>query len=274
MTCNDEGTYSLSLTATDSFGLSSTASSSLTVSNVAPSVGSVTVPVLPQAINTSITASAPFSDAGTLDGHTASWAWGDGTTSAGTVSESNGSGTVSGSHVYSVDGVYTVTLTVTDADGLAGTASSQSYVVIYNPAAGFVTGGGWVTSPTGAYVANASATGKATFGFVSKYLKGATVPSGNTEFHFQAGSLNFNSTAYQWLVISGTCKAQFKGTGTINGGGSYTFILTAYDGERCASPGSDTFRLQITDNNNNGALVYDNGTDEAIGGGDVQIHSN
>ena len=41
--------------------------------------------------------------------------------------------------------------------------------------------------------------GKATFGFVSKYLKGANVPSGNTAFQFTAGSLNFKSTGYEWL---------------------------------------------------------------------------
>jgi hypothetical protein len=39
--------------------------------------------------------------------------------------------------------------------------------------------------------------GKGTFGFVSKYKKGATVPTGQTEFMFQAGDLNFHSSSYQ-----------------------------------------------------------------------------
>jgi len=39
-------------------------------------------------------------------------------------------------------------------------------------------------------------TGKATFGFVSKYKKGATVPTGNTEFVFKAADLNFHSTSH------------------------------------------------------------------------------
>lgn len=38
-------------------------------------------------------------------------------------------------------------------------------------------------------------TGKATFGFVSKYKKGATLPTGETEFQFKAGNLNFMSTS-------------------------------------------------------------------------------
>lgn len=222
-------------------------------------------------MNNAVNAAASFTDAGTLDTHTASWNWGDGTSSAGTVSETNGSGSVAGSHTYGVDGVYTVTVTVTDAD-LLSASSSYQYVVIYDPTAGFVTGGGWITSPVGAFAGNPQAGGKATFGFVSKYLKGANVPTGNTEFHFQAGALNFNSTAYQWLVVSGACKAQFKGSGTINGSGSYTFLLTSIDGERCANPGPDTFRIQITDSTT-GANTYDNGSDQAIGGGDIQVHS-
>ena len=35
--------------------------------------------------------------------------------------------------------------------------------------------------------------GKANFGFVSQYEKGKTVPTGNTEFQFQTGNLNFKS---------------------------------------------------------------------------------
>jgi hypothetical protein len=39
-------------------------------------------------------------------------------------------------------------------------------------------------------------TGKANFGFVSKYQNGAPVPSGNTELQFQDGSFDFKSDAY------------------------------------------------------------------------------
>ena len=44
----------------------------------------------------------------------------------------------------------------------------------------------------------ASLTGKATFGFVAQYKKGATVPTGNTQFRFHAGDLHFHSTSYDW----------------------------------------------------------------------------
>ena len=72
--------------------------------------------------------------------------------------------------------------------------------------------------------------------------------------------MNFHSTDYNWLVVSGF-KAQYKGTGTINGAGSYSFTLTAYDGDLAAGnlPG-DEFRIQITDDNNHNAVVFDNRT--------------
>jgi hypothetical protein len=125
------------------------------------------------------------------------------TTSAGTVS----GGTCSASRTYTAAGVYTVRLTVTDDDHGSGESIFQ-YVVVYDPSAGFVTGGGWITSPAGAYVANPTLTGRANFGFVSKYLSGATVPSGQTEFQFKAGNLNFHSSLYERLVVGGA-RAQY-----------------------------------------------------------------
>jgi hypothetical protein len=59
-------------------------------------------------VNTAINTSAPFADLGVLDTHTALWDWDDGSTSPGIVSETNGSGSVSGSYTYAGAGVYTV----------------------------------------------------------------------------------------------------------------------------------------------------------------------
>jgi outer membrane protein assembly factor BamB len=243
--------------------------------NAAPSITAVTVPIDPQRVNDPVSVSAAFTDPDQADTHTATWTWGDGTTSAGTIIESNGAGTVSGSHVYAEAGVYTVSVKVTDNNGASAEATAQSYVVVYNPDAGFVTGGGWITSPIGAYANDPVLTGKATFGFVSKYQKGANTPSGNTEFQFKVANLNFKSTSYEWLVIAGA-KAQYKGTGTINGAGSYKFMLSAVDGN-LKGTGPDTFRMKIWDDN---GVVYDNsvGTPDTaaptmtLGGGSIVIH--
>ena len=89
-----------------------------------------------------------------------------------------------------------MTVAVTDKDGDTGSATAAQFVVIYDPAGGFVTGGGWIDSPAGAYTADPSMTGKANFGFVSKYKKGASIPTGQTQFQFKAGDLNFQSSSY------------------------------------------------------------------------------
>ena len=120
--------------------------------------------------------------------------------------------------------------TVRDDDGGTSNQSVYEFVVVYDPDHGFVTGGGWINSPAGAYSANPTITGKATFGFVALNEKGATVPRGNTEFQLHVAGLNFKSTSYDWLVIAGS-RAQLKGSGSLNGAGSYAFMLTAVDGQ-------------------------------------------
>jgi hypothetical protein len=252
----------------------------LIAGDIPPTVGTITAPIAPVQVNTVISASASFTDQGIGAGgaHAASISWGDGVSSVATVSESNGSGSASGSHSYATAGVYTVTLTVTDEHGTSG-QSSFRFIVVFDPSAGFATGGGWITSPVGAYVPNQSLSGKATFGFVSRYLKGATAPTGNTDFVFQAASFRFRGTNFDWLVISGA-RAQFKGSGTVNGTGNYGFLLTAVDGAIGGGGGVDRFRLKVWDRST-GIVIYDNqmGADQAaepttaIGGGDIVIHS-
>ena len=85
---------------------------------------------------------------------------------------------------------------------------------------------------------------------------GASVPSGQTQFQFQVADLNFHSTVYDWLVISGS-RAQYRGSGTINGEGDYAFILTATDGQVNGGGGIDKLRMKIWQKQHN-IIVYDN----------------
>jgi hypothetical protein len=104
------------------------------------------------------------------------------------------------------------------------------------------------------------------------------VPTGQTEFQFKAGNLNFHSSSYEWLVVSGA-RAQYKGNGTINGAGNYGFLLTAIDGQVSGGGGIDKFRIKIS--NATGAIVYDNqmgasdtgDASTALGGGSIVIHT-
>jgi hypothetical protein len=174
-------------------------------------------------------------------------------------------GTVAG-NVYTagtVPGIYDVQLIVND--GKENSQPATTMVVVYDPSAGFVTGGGWIDSPAGAYKDDESLSGKASFGFVAKYKKGANVPDGNTQFQFKAGDLNFHSSSYEWLVVAGN-QAMFKGVGTINGQGSYMFMITADDDN------PDTFRIKIWYEDGGEVVVYDNGSQQSLGGGSVKVH--
>jgi len=266
--CSNVGPNTVTLTVTDVNGNVATGTATVTVVNVAPEMNTITIPTSPMAVNSTVNASATFTDTNVVS---ATITWDNGLTPTN-VGVSISGNTVTATRTFAESGVYTVTITVTDACGLTASITSTGYIVIYDPSGGFVTGGGWINSPVNAYAADPSLTGRANFGFVSKYLKGANVPTGNTEFQFQVGNLNFKSTVYQWLVVS-CSKAQYKGSGTINGSGDYGFLITALDG----SP--DKFRIKIWDKATS-ATVYDNqmGSSEDsnaatdIAGGSIVVH--
>ena len=244
------------------------------VGNSEPSVGPVVSSTSLTTANTSITTTASFSDQDTSDTHTAVWNWGDGNTTAGTVTESNGSGSVLDSHTYTTAGVYTVTLTVIDNNNASGSSTYQ-YVVVYDPSAGFLTGSGKYNSQAGWDVQNPSATGDFKFGVQAKYTSANTTPTGDTKFKFQAGNLDFDATSYLWLVVSGA-KATLKGSGTVNGSGNYTFLISAIDGSQ--TNGQNLIRVQIKDSSNN--IIYDTQAGDAdtadpttpLANGTIKVH--
>lgn len=228
--------------------------------NAAPVITAVDAPIAPVQLGQAITVEATFEDPGSNDSHTCAVDWGDGTNSVGTVIDGV---LCRATRSYTAAGVFNPVITVTDDAGDSDSASPM--VVVFDPEGGFVTGGGHYESPAGAFVADPDATGKATFGFVSKYKRGSFVPSGNTQFQFKAGDLNFHSDVYEWLVITGGESAQFRGTGTINGEGQYSFRIWATD-----APTGDTFRIQIWSDTSE---IYDNGPHQTIDGGNITVHS-
>jgi hypothetical protein len=241
-----------------------------------PQIVAVTGPLEPLGVGGNATVGVSYVSTGTPDRQLVTFHWGD--NSSTTVIPTK-SGEAFATHRYTAPGVYSVGITV--ADPIAGEAQSTfQYVVVY-PNGGFVTGGGWINSPAGAFTPDPAQAGKASFGFVSKYAKGANVPTGNTEFQFKGGELNFKSTEYQWLVVAGA-SARFKGSGTVNGQPGYGFMLTAIDGQQNGGGGYDRFRIKIWDFEAGDTVVYDNqaGTDDnadladhtVLGNGSIVIH--
>ncbi|MBI5353955.1 MAG: ExeM/NucH family extracellular endonuclease [Chloroflexi bacterium] len=224
--------------------------------NYPPELGAISVSSSLVSVGTTINTSVTFTDPDKLDTHTAIWDWGDGTTSTGTITEANGLGSIANSHVYSTAGVYTVTVTVDDGYGNIDQAAYE-FIVVYDPNGGFVTGGGWINSPAGAYIADPLAVGKGEFGFVAKYNKNGVLSS-ESEFELEAGPFHFHSSNAQWLTLNGA-NAQFQGTGTVEGNThQYGFSITVIDGQVTGGGGVDKFRLRIWDMDYGNAIVYDN----------------
>lgn len=276
----DRGTYVIRLTVYDIHG--QTGFDDVTIRVNSPPVATITEPAsgAVYSVGVPVTFHGTFTDLDGLDEHTAAWTL----TSPdaverpiATITEVNGSGTVTATHTFSRPGIYQVMLEVTDRAGVTSTTSTvdglEAFVVIFD--AGHVAGGGWIDSPAGAYRPDPDLSGRATFGFVAQYAKGAQVPSGRTQFQFQAGSLRFESASYDWLVVAGS-RAKLKGTGTIAGNGDYAFMLSAIDAEERTGE-VDRFRIRIWDKSTE-EEIYDNegGSDTAdpstaIGGGSIVI---
>lgn len=125
---------------------------------------------------------------------------------------------------------------------------------------GFVTGGGWITDP-----ANGD---KGTFGLVAKTHTGG--PKGSTEFQLHGADINFHSTSYTSLNISG-CWATYTGTGTVNGSGDYTFTVQVKDDRIAGCGGSDEFGITIVDATTGGTF-YSVAPQNVLHGTGIQIH--
>ena len=118
----DNGIFTVRVRVTDAGGLSSEDSSTVTVKNVPPVITSLTFNSSVR-VGVKLNTYATFKDVGINDTFTATWKWGDGTTSAGTINDK----TVNGSHIYAKPGIYLITITVKDKDGGVG----QAYKLIF-----------------------------------------------------------------------------------------------------------------------------------------------
>jgi hypothetical protein len=134
----DEGTFSATITATDAGGCSASIAYTINVADAALTGTPATILFTP-----AMTFSGPVAtlhDANTAapaGDFTATIDWGDGTTTAGAITANGGGNfTVSGTHVYSTNGPFTVTVVIHDAGGSAVTVSSTAILSTSIPALG------------------------------------------------------------------------------------------------------------------------------------------
>jgi hypothetical protein len=281
ITCPDDAEFDVSVQVDyviDDFNFEvGTAWGTVTVENTPPTVAALSgFPNDPIQIGSTVTATGSFTDNGADDTHTATIDWGDGSPLE-LVSVDQSTGQVGPAmHVYSRPGDFAPILVVSDDDGGFDQATFE-FVTVDDQFSGFVVGAGLIDSPAGSYTAAPTFAGKAAFGFVVTHKRGQAV--GAAHFKFPAARLDFQSTSIDWLVVSGQ-QMKFKGTGTIGGVGHYGFMISATDATRTVGSRRDRFRIQIWDENDGDALVYDNERGSGansdpttmIGLGAIEIH--
>src|SRR2546427_6717180 len=249
------GVFTVGVVVTDKDGGAGSSPSFQVRVNTPPVISSITGPTTALIAGSAATIKANFTDVDTADTHTCALTWGDGQTSAGSVTETSGSGSCQATHTYVNAGVFTVGVTVSDNPGQSATKTFQ-YVVIFDPTEGSIHGTGSFNSPAGALSYDPSAAGSASFGFSVAYAKGAIVPTGYKQFDYTDGNIHFYSETINWLVISGAT-AQFQGNTDVNGDGRvWTFLVTVTDGKLAGGGGVDRFRLKLIDDT--GLIAYDN----------------
>ena len=264
ITCNDEGTVEVTLTADDGVNGAPSDRATVTVRNAPPRV-KITGPDPWQVFKkgTAVGLTAPFTDPGVLDTHTCSVRWDDGTGADTYAAQSH---TCDRRHTFQHAGMYTITVTVTDDAGASGTATTM--IVVYDPEGGFANADGAFASAAGAWAEQPAATGSMSFHLAANYHHTDAVTGtaraylANTNLRLDAGTKGL-----EWLVVTPDGKVAARGKATVNGRSGYGFVYYGYDGcntgraGQC-QPGDDRFRLVIwplsSGDHPGNAAYYDN----------------
>jgi hypothetical protein len=275
ITCNDDGTFYVTLEADDGIhDQPSSDEATVTVYNVPPQVRfrgpnlvraaagdelGITTPRPWQLfrVGDPVTLSTTFTDPGTNDTQSCTIRWDDG---SAVQSFDAADGKCARTHTFTHAGMYTITPGITDDD--AGVAEAlQVMVIVYDPAAGVASGNGWLNSP-----------GDTGFDFTGSYpTRAATVPDGAVTFALPpAANLNLrNHQHLDWMVVTPDGKIAIKGTAERIPGQNVGFVLYGYYGcpagqTTGCQPGPHRLRMVVWDSTADGPIpegvpaIYDN----------------
>jgi PKD repeat protein len=220
---SDSGAYTVRLTVVDSGGLSGSASLQVAVQNAPPTADAG--PERSCNVGDTLNFSASFTDPGSADTHTFSWDFGDGSTA----SERDVS------HAYAAPGEYTVTLTVEDDDGGAGTDTAQ------------------VTVTQGAVEPTASFT----------FQPAVPIEGDSVQFTDSSSAGSFPIVSWSWDFGDGLTSQQRSPLHAYAENGNYTVELSITD----STGASSSFSLPLVVSN--AAPVVDAGPDRVARVGDT-----
>lgn len=238
----ENGTYTVTLTVTDRHGVYATTTRSVTINNVAPVITSFTASSMVVQNGTSFTANASFTDVGVQDTHTAVISWGDGQTST---MNAGSSGAASASHAYATSGFYTISITVTDDDGLSATTSTTP-VAVTNPDSEHVGGAGQLDASAETGTQRVHITSNV------RYDNAGTLTG---TFSVKGSSLmeDLTSSSFVYLVLTGSTQT-LRGAGVLNDGTPVQFLARLHDGG--SNGKQDAVRVKVW-RTSDGVVVFD-----------------
>ena len=169
----DDGTYTVTLTVTDGDGGSVTQTGTAVINNVAPTIASLTGPGS-GAEGDTLSYDAPATDPG-ADVLTWTWDFGDGSPA--------GVGGPGISHQFTDDGVYTITVTVTDDDGASDSATTTVTISNLDPVIDTLVAGDGDEGDALAYEGAASDLGDDTLTYTWDFGDGSSPQTGMTPTH-------------------------------------------------------------------------------------------
>ena len=258
--CSHVGDNVITLTATDVNRNVATSTCIVTITNDLPVIHEMTIS---QVVNIAdiVEVSAAYSDVNLAY---VEFDWGNGNVTEGTIDVATGM--VYGSYTYSETGLYDVTVTITDICGEQAT-ETYSYIVIYDPCAGHVTGGGYFLDGKK----------KNNFGFNAMYDHETGLPKGNVNFHDKLSGMHFKAENVAWLMVNND-QAIFQGNGLVNDQEGYSYLVSMIDGDVTGTPKINYLRIVIWDEFDQ--ILFDNqiGDDDRtrafiqIDNGSLKIH--
>jgi PKD repeat protein len=201
----ETGTYTVTVNVTDGGGLSVAGGTTVTASNVPPSLGELTFSPSAVTDHQTVTVSGSYTDPGTSDTFTVLVDWGDG--SSASQSLAAGTRTFSASHAYDAAGSYFVTVTVTDRDNGTGTQTAPVAVSARN------------TAPSGLGL-SPSVTG------LSATVSGTFTDPDVADTHDVAMTWGDGTTTTWTLAVGATA---FNATHTYAASGTFTVTATVTD---------------------------------------------
>jgi hypothetical protein len=237
------GTFTITIQVKDPAGAVGSASTTITVDNVTPTVSSFTVTPAAVKIGTCAKASLTFVDPGTTESYDVIFDWGDGTST--TLKLGSSVRSASSSHVYKKAGLYTVGLMLSDGAVVEWPASTE--VAVYDPAR-TLSGSGAVTPPADWCQPLVKCPYTETISVTAKYASGATKPT--VSLTYTQASFKFVATGANWFTGSSGV-AWIDGTGKVNGVSGYRFRLGYFAGQ------PDSLQFQVW--SSTGELVYNGG---------------